>query len=68
MENPEQESIGHVQGRLTNAFARLDFQVLLTTFHNHVGQAQLLWGFHLNIMGDKKLCGVSGKCVGCAAF
>ena len=58
MENPEQEAIGHVQGRLRNTFARLDFQILLTTFHNRVEQAQMLWGFHLKIIGVQKLCGV----------
>ena len=51
MENPQQEAIGHFQGRSRKAFARLDFQTLLTPFHNHVGQAQLLWGYHLKITG-----------------
>ena len=58
MENPQQEAIGHPQGRLRKEFARLDFQILLTPFHSQMGQAQLLWGFNLKIMGVQILPGV----------
>ena len=55
MENPQQEAIGHLQGRLEKAFAGLDSQILLTPFQNHVRHVQLLWGFHIKIMGVQKL-------------
>ena len=68
MKNPQQEAIGHLQGRLRKALARLDFQILLKPFHNHVRQVQLLWGFHLNIMGVQKLRGILEKLWGLLLF
>ena len=68
MESPQQMAIGHLQDRLGKAFARLDFQILLTPFQNHVRQVQLLWGFHIKIMGVQKLRGVWKRAVGVLLF
>ena len=64
MENPQQEVIGHLQGRLRKAFARLDFEILLSTIHNH----SVVVGFSFKNNGGSEIMWGFGKSVGCGFF